>query len=529
LTDTSAPNKATADRYTTVTKLNMKVIQELIAPAAVADLVSRLISFLMTRCHVKPACREETFLRLEFLALKIHAVVDEAERRHMADHRRLLLWLGKLMEAMYRAYYALDVTKHHGDPDGSALVSRSWPFSLPFLSRPAKRLCIAAGSGEPSCAGDNGADDQLISAMLPRLEEAAQDMKEFLLLLACCPTIPRRPVPVSGFRSDDRCMFGRLVEREQIISFLLQPESNLAVLPVVGGPEVGKGTIVKHVCSDERVRGHFALILYSYGSLLGEGCCAGDVLGALRAGGHVLHESPVSGHGRRLLVIKNTYQVAISKAAWASLCAPLRSTAPGSRIIVVSENDGVADLGTAAAMRVKPLPREEYWYFFRSLAFGGNDPGEHPELAALGRQIAAALHGSFFGAKVLSGMLRVNLDARFWRAVLNVVCAFRATLRGDEDHFSKLGVARIALETLPVPLRLKSACQTGVASDLTGVTVQELVRPGSATTPNPREEMRIVLWESACPPNYRYTVVCEKVEDQHPRASIERKRRARQL
>ncbi|CAL4973558.1 unnamed protein product [Urochloa decumbens] len=498
----------------------MKVIQELIAPAAVADLVSRLISFLVTR-YVKQGCREEMVLRLEHLALKIHSVVDEAERRHLADNRRLLLWLTKLMEGMYRAYYALDVTKHHVDPDGCALVSSSLSFSLPFLSRPAKRLCTATGS-QPSCAGDDNGADQSISAMLPRLEEVAGDLKEFILLLACCPTIPRRPV--SSFWSDDRYMFGRLVEREQIISFLLQPESNLAVLPVVGGPEVGKGTIVKHVCSDERVRGHFALILYSYGSLLDEDC-GEDALGTLRIGGHMLHESPISGHGRHLLVIKNTYEVAISKAAWVSLCTSLRSTAPGSKIIVVSENDGVADLGTTAAMRVKPLPREEYWYFFRSLAFGGNDPGEHPELAALGRQIAAGLHGSFFGAKVLSGLLRMNLNARFWRDVLHVVHAFRATLRGDEDHFSKLGVAKIALETLPMPLRIKSACQTqtGVASELPGMTVQELVR-SVAAHPSPREEMRIVLWESACPPNYRYTVVCENVE-KHPRASIERKSR----
>ncbi|OEL12965.1 hypothetical protein BAE44_0026019 [Dichanthelium oligosanthes] len=506
----------------------MKVIKELIAPAAVADLVSRLISFLMTRYVVKQACsREEIALRLELLALKIHAVVDEAERRHIADNRRLLLWLSKLMEAMYRAYYALDVTKHQHvvDPDGCALVGSSCSFSLSFLSRPAKRLCTATGS-EPSCAGDSGVD-QLISAMIPRLEQAAQDMKEFILLLACCPTIPRRPV-VSSLRSDDKNMFGRLVEREQIISFLLQPESDLAVLPVVGGPEVGKGTIVKHVCTDERVRAHFSLILYSYGSLLGESC-GEDVLSTLRIGGLMFHESPVpSGHGRHLLVIKNTYEVAISEAAWVSLCASLRSTAPGSKIIVVSENDGVAGLGTTAAMRVKPLPREEFWYFFRSLAFGGNDPGEHPELAALGRQIAAALHGSFFGAKVLSGLLRMNLSARFWRAVLDVVRAFRATLRGDEDHFSKLGVAKIALETLPVRLRLKSACQTGVASELPGMTLQELVRSATAPpAPSSREEMRIVLWESACPPNYRYTVVCEKVE-KRPRASIERKRRARQ-
>jgi len=48
----------------------------------------------------------------------------------------------------------------------------------------------------------------------------------------------------------------------------------------------------------------------------------------------------------------------------------LRSAEPGSKVIVVSENAGVAELGTTAAMRVKPLPREEFWYFFRSLSFG---------------------------------------------------------------------------------------------------------------------------------------------------------------
>ena len=107
-------------------------------------------------------------------------------------------------------------------------------------------------------------------------------------------------------------------------------------------------------------------------------------------------------------------------------------------------------------MRVKPLPREEFWYFFRSLSFGVSDPGGHPELAVLGRQIAAALDGSFFGAKVLSSLLRTNLNAQFWGTVLGVVRRFVAELRGDEDHFSKLGVAKIALEILPVPLRLKS-------------------------------------------------------------------------
>ena len=516
----------------TVLSTTMKVIKELVAPAAVGELMSRLISFLISR-YTKQTCRkEDMFLQLELVALKIHALVDEAERRHLAQNQRLLLWLSKLMEGMYRAYYVLD-HRH----DGSLLVSSSWSFSLSPSSRPAKRLCIS-NAPQPVCAADHNGLEEELSATLRRLEQCAEGMKEFILLLACCPTIPRRPA-VSSFQSDDRYMFGRLVEREQIISFLLQPEtdsSSLGVLPLVGGPEVGKGTIVKHVCSDERVRRHFVMILYSYGSLLGDNSTQ-DVLLTLRTGGHILHEtSPVvSGRNgsRHLLVIKNTYEVVIDEAAWASLCASLRSTAPGSKVIVVSENDGVADLGTTAAMRVKPLPREEFWYFFRTLSLGGaSDPWEHPELAVLGRQIAAALDGSFFGAKVLSSLLRTNLNAQFWGAVLHVVRNFAANaeLRGDEDHFSKLGVAKIASEILPVPLRLKSAGQTTrvaaeAEAELQGITVQELLRSARAV---PREEVRIVLWESACPPNYRYTVVCEKVETHGPHANIERKRHARQ-
>ncbi|XP_062197303.1 disease resistance protein RGA2-like [Phragmites australis] len=414
--------------------------------------------------------------------------------------------------------HANNVTTHHRvDHDGYALVRSSWSFPLSRLTGPAKRLCtVAAGT---TVGHDDGVDQ--LSVVLARLEDATEDMKEFILVLACCPRIQRRPI--SNFFSEDKFMFGRLVEREQIISFLLKPGSNLDILPIVGGPEVGKGTIVKCVCSDERVRDHFSFILYSYGSLLEERCIE-DMLGTLRRGGHVLHESSVSGHGRHLLVIKNTYEVVINEAVWVSLCASLRSTAPGSKIIVISENDRIADLGTVVAMRVKPLPREEYWYFFRSLAFGGNDPEEHPELAVLGRKIAAALHGSFFGAKVLVGLLRMNLNAQFWCAVLNVVQSFHASLRGDDDHFSKICVAKIALETLPVPLRLKSACKTGVASELPAMTIQELLH--SAGVPH-QEEIRIMLWESAYMPNYRYTVVCEKVE-KRPSAPIERKRRARQ-
>lgn len=494
----------------------MKVLEDLVAPAVMSDLVSRLISFLIERYGKRrtSSCSwVEPASRLELLALKIHAVVDEAEQRHMGNKRSLLLWLQKLMDGMYRAYFAVDSARHRQDDDDGLLV-RPRPMK--------RRRTVSAGAGDD----DDGRGRVVVqlSLVLASLESATADLKDFVQLLACCPTIPR----ATNFRSDgNKCMFGRLVERERIIGFLTRPDAGLGILPVVGGPEVGKGTIVKHVCDDPRVRRHFDVILYSYGSLLAASsrCIHDDVLGAFRSGGHLLHEAPVSGSGRRrhLLVIKNTYQVDIDEEAWVAVCASL-GTANGSRIIVVSENDRVAELGTVEPLRVKPLRREEYWYFFRSLALGPvPEDEEHypPGLAVLGRQIAAALHGSFFGAKVLGGLLRSNLDERFWRSMLGVVRRFQAAmlLRGgvERQHFYKLGIARMVIKVLPTPLKLKCASQSCGPSDEffpPAVDVQHLLRAGRvvpAGGESETAEMRVVLWESACPPNYRYTVVCETV------------------
>lgn len=70
--------------------------------------------------------------------------------------------------------------------------------------------------------------------------------------------------------------------------------------------EVGKGTIIKHVCNDDRVRNCFDMILYSYGSIL-QINHADDVLETLTSHGHILHQADVSTsslHRKHLIVIK---------------------------------------------------------------------------------------------------------------------------------------------------------------------------------------------------------------------------------
>jgi hypothetical protein len=45
----------------------------------------------------------------------------------------------------------------------------------------------------------------------------------------------------------------------------------------------------------------------------------------------------------------------------------------------------VSSLGTGDVVRLTRLRREEYWYFFRVLAFGSANPyDQHPDLASIG-------------------------------------------------------------------------------------------------------------------------------------------------
>jgi hypothetical protein len=107
-------------------------------------------------------------------------------------------------------------------------------------SRPCKRIrTFADGTGHDEDGGGGRAVE--LSVVLASLESVAADLKDFIQLLACCRAIPRQ-LAATGFRSDDKYMFGRLIEREQIIGFLTRdgPGVSLDILPIVGGPEVGR-------------------------------------------------------------------------------------------------------------------------------------------------------------------------------------------------------------------------------------------------------------------------------------------------
>ncbi|KAM0931134.1 hypothetical protein ACQ4PT_000527 [Festuca glaucescens] len=271
----------------------------------------------------------------------------------------------------------------------------------------------------------------MVRRVLESLQGMSGDLREFLMLLQGCKRI-RRPLATNIF-VDNGQMFGRHVERERIINFLLHDDyspspskEKLPLLPIVGDIGVGKTTLVQHVCDDARLRSRFPLIMLfnfssTYAIALGEAAVvlkSKHVIGGSRNLKHPLHVLNEDLRSKRFLMVFEDVDMH-KKKMLEELLPSLRHGKQGSKIIVTTNNMRVAaSMGTVAPIRLKVLPHPEYWFFFKAHAFAATDVEENPRLLAVGRAIARKLNGSFFGAKIVGGVLRAHPNLQLWCKIL---------------------------------------------------------------------------------------------------------------
>jgi len=442
----------------------MEFTKEVVVPAALSEVLSRIFSFLFDAFGwPAPGARDAHRRRLEQLLSNIGSMVEEAEGRHITN-QQLLAHLKALTVGMYRGRFALevadldDVTNADGEgdddddaTDGAAAAAGKRSFALRSSFNKAKRSRVTRlilGGG----AGDDGAER--LAAVVEDLEGLTRDyMREFIMLVQGYPRKVDRPVRTTLYM--DRCVFGRHVEKERVVDFLLQRAPGgrapyLSVLAVVGTKKVGKTTLVKHACDDERVRGHFARIeWFETPGVVRRGGRPDQTMWAsggpeYLAGVRRILGEPRFAAGRSLLVFEDAWP--IDETAWSALAASPSALADGSKLLLTCRDADLGRLGTAEPVVLHALPQEEYWYYFKAFAFGGADPREHPRIAAVAREISGHLERTFLDARVLGTLLRANFDARFWRRVL-------AAIVQCERRPMHVGVL---LELLPVRGRLQS-------------------------------------------------------------------------
>nr|BAC15895.1 hypothetical protein [Oryza sativa Japonica Group] len=375
-----------------------------------SDLATRSISFLINKCMKQTESAMEE--RLRWLLLRVRIIVEEADER-IITNQVMLQQLNILRKEMYRGYFTLDIFRCHGykgDNTKDHQVSNSFALSK---FNPAKRVRLSRVSGHSV--------QKQLQQVLGSLEVAIEDTSEFVMFLNNCPRLCRQPYSMHLLL--DNCLFSRQLEREHIMNFLLKENTpgaeNLGILPIIGPENVGKSTLIEHACDDERVRNHFSQIVCFNDNDLEDANMV-----TLRNRGEIKHQNHAT-DGERILIIIELIRD-IDEGAWRRLYSAYKNcVANGSKIIVASRSDKIANFGTTKALRVTLLTQEAYWYFFKLRTFGSTDAAEHPKMASIAMDIAIELNGCFMGSSIYTLLLRANFNAQYWSMALAIIRKFR--------------------------------------------------------------------------------------------------------
>ncbi|XP_039787170.1 putative disease resistance protein RGA3 [Panicum virgatum] len=293
--------------------------------------MARSINFILSKGSTPPAPALEDSLQRALLRAQV--IVDEAAGRHVTN-QAMLLQLDMLRDAVHKGSYALDSFRYQphsaeDDDDRGQPARRSVP------------LFIATCAKIPRCSRGGTRILAQLREALDRLSSMVADADVLVLFLTSYPRQYRQPY--GAHLMLEHCMFGRHMETEHVISFLLhaqQPSHGAEepeVLPIVGPGRVGKTTLVTHVCKDERVRDHFSEIV-----LLNDLDFTDAELAAL---GQRCSNSN-SRDGKFLVVVEVAGD--FNEDAWSRLySASKRWAQRGSKIIVTSRSDKITKVGTA--------------------------------------------------------------------------------------------------------------------------------------------------------------------------------------
>lgn len=269
--------------------------------------------------------------------------------------------------------------------------------------------------------------------------------------------------------------------------------------------KAGKSTLIEHVCDDERVRNAFSRIMLFTEDNIDE------MLTSVRDGGTIKHQNHAPDRERFLVIIEIDGDM--EEGTWSRLySASKRCAEDGTKIIISSQSDRIARFGTTRAVKVEYLRQEQYWYFFKSLAFGSTDPEEEPTLAAVAMQMAQRLNGSFIAGSIVASMLRANFSMKFWRMALSCVkevsqrysFIFGAHTVSPWQNTKQAYIPRIngSNSYCSVYNDYQIVSAQGEAQM---VTFQEISSGGVL----PYGKLDVLAWRSSIPPYYSYIFSCE--------------------
>ncbi|XP_078159579.1 putative disease resistance protein RGA3 [Carex rostrata] len=232
--------------------------------------------------------------------------------------------------------------------------------------------------------------------------------------------------PPTSSHVDERAIFGREEEKEQIISLLnLSGGPNFMVLPIVGMGGFGKTTLAQLVYNDSiicrifnkrcwvSVSVDFDLVRLTKAIVdsMSDKPFESSELSILQ---DVLFER-IRGLGL-FLVLDDVWNE--QRDMWDSFQVAFLS-AKFVRILMTTRNISVAKImQTTTHFTLGSLPDENCWSLFKHLAFGNREASENANLHKIGRGIVDKCKGSPLAIKALGGTLRYEMEEEKWMEIL---------------------------------------------------------------------------------------------------------------
>ncbi|RWR86307.1 putative Nbs-lrr resistance protein [Cinnamomum micranthum f. kanehirae] len=233
----------------------------------------------------------------------------------------------------------------------------------------------------------------------------------------------------TGSLIDKTKIFVRDQDKESIVNELVcanGQEKPFSIVSIVGMGGLGKTTLTKLVCNDERVIKHFKKIIWVYVSdrfdlnqiakkiilsMSGSSCENLD-FDTLQ---HSLHE--VVGKMQFLLVLDDVWNE--NHSEWEKLKVPLNGAAQGSRIVVTTRSRKVAEVMEATHIHnLGILSNLDCWKLFTYEAFKGREEEKYQELTEVGMEIVHKCKGVPLAVVTVGSLLRHEKKKLDWKFIL---------------------------------------------------------------------------------------------------------------
>ncbi|XP_025634546.1 putative disease resistance RPP13-like protein 1 [Arachis hypogaea] len=342
--------------------------------------------------------------RLKTILNVVEAVLNDAEKKQITDPA-VKRWLEDLQDAVYDADDLLDevATKAatQKDPPGN--------FLSRFLNLQDREMVTR------------------IEDIIARLDDIAKHKDILRLEKIVAKNMSGRIESTSLVQKSD-VFVGRDQDREDIVKLLLDDtnDGELSVIPIWGMGGIGKTTLAKLVFHDDKVQQKFNVRAW---------VCVGEEFDVLKVTKTVIEEitssrcdmnslNSAQQHlrskltGMKFLVVLDDFW-SNNYTAWANFLIPFRCGSEGSKILVTTRSEKIANMVKGfhyQAYNLSALNDEDCWVVFANHAFLS---GERLAFEKVAREIVKKCKGLPLAAQALGSLLRSKDNEKDWNNVLN--------------------------------------------------------------------------------------------------------------